>query len=243
MPVDWRGFMEKLAILVVDDDEKILGIYQTHLTSQGYNVRAASTGEEAILLVQRHKPDLVILDLMLPGLSGFEVCEQLRRWSTMPIIVVSAKGQDRDKVEALDLGADDYLVKPFSTDELTARVRAVLRRISAHRAQGQPAPSNVRAGNLQIDFTLETVTVDGKPVRLSPTEFCLLRVLAVNAGTPLTHSTLLRLVWGAEYRDEVHYLRVFIRRLRLKLEADPEHPRYIITEPRAGYRFDPNPFP
>ncbi|TAK27591.1 MAG: response regulator transcription factor [Chloroflexota bacterium] len=230
-------------ILAVDDEEKILGIYQTHLTEQGYSVRTASSGEEALLLARKHKPDLVILDLMLPGLSGFDVCEQLRQSSSVPIIVVSAKGQDRDKVEALDLGADDYLVKPFSTNELTARVRAVLRRISSHRSQGVPSPPNVRVGKLHIDFTLETVTIDGKPVRLSPTEYCLLRVLAVNAGTLLTHSTLLRLVWGAEYRDEVHYLRVFIRRLRLKIESDPEHPRYIITEPRAGYRFDPDPSP
>ena len=233
--------MRKPTILVVDDENELLNFFQKHLTASGFDVRTAGTGTDALRVAHESGPDLVILDLMLPGMDGVEVCQRLREWSAVPIIVVSAKSQDRDKVQVLDMGADDYLVKPFSTVELLARIRAVLRRNLANSAAPIPSPSVFEAGHLRVDFARQRVTMDEKSVRLTPTEYSVLRQLVVNAGKVLTHGVLLHLVWGAEYRNEVDYVRVFIRRLRMKLEPDPEHPRYILTEARSGYRLDPDP--
>jgi two-component system KDP operon response regulator KdpE len=192
-----------------------------------------ATGEEALAAVDGRLPDLVLLDLVLPGLSGLEVCRHLRARSSLPILVLSARGDERDKVAALDLGADDYLTKPFGVNELLARIRAALR-----RAVGARGPSAVvEAGALRVDFDRRQVTLDGAEVRLTPTEFELLKVLVANAGRVLTHGYLLRTVWGPEYEGESQLLRVFIGQLRRKVERDPSRPQHILTDPGVGYRF------
>jgi two-component system, OmpR family, KDP operon response regulator KdpE len=220
-------------ILVVDDEPQILRSLRTTLASHGYDVQTAATGEEALAAVDGRLPDLVVLDLVLPGLSGLEVCRRLRAHSSLPILVLSARGDERDKVAALDLGADDYLTKPFGVNELLARIRAALR-----RAVGARGPSAVvEAGALRVDFDRRQVTLDGAEVRLTPTEFDLLKVLVVNAGRVLTHGYLLRTVWGPEYEGESQLLRVFIGQLRRKVERDPSRPRHILTDPGVGYRF------
>jgi two-component system KDP operon response regulator KdpE len=196
-------------------------------------VQTAATGEEALAAVEGRLPDLVVLDLVLPGLSGLEVCRRLRARSSLPIVVLSARGDERDKVAALDLGADDYLTKPFGVNELLARIRAALR-----RAAGARGPSAVvEAGGLRVDFDRRQVTLDAAEVRLTPTEFDLLKALVANAGRVLTHGYLLRTVWGPEYEGESQLLRVFIGQLRRKVERDPSRPRQILTEPGVGYRF------
>ena len=220
-------------ILVVDDEPQILRSLRTTLASHGYDVQTAATGEEALAAVDGRLPDLVVLDLVLPGLSGLEVCRHLRARSSLPILVLSARGDERDKVAALDLGADDYLTKPFGVNELLARIRAALR-----RAVGARGPSAVvEAGALRVDFDRRQVTLDGADVRLTPTEFDLLKVLVANAGRVLTHGYLLRTVWGPEYEGESQLLRVFIGQLRRKVERDPSRPRHILTDPGVGYRF------
>ena len=220
-------------ILVVDDEPQILRSLRTTLASHGYDVQTAATGEEALAAVDGRLPDLVVLDLVLPGLSGLEVCRRLRARSSLPILVLSARGDERDKVAALDLGADDYLTKPFGVNELLARIRAALR-----RAVGARGPSAVvEAGALRVDFDRRQVTLDGADVRLTPTEFDLLKVLVVNAGRALTHGYLLRTVWGPEYEGESQLLRVFIGQLRRKVERDPSRPQHILTDPGVGYRF------
>ena len=220
-------------ILVVDDEPQILRSLRTTLASHGYDVQTAATGEEALAAVDGRLPDLVVLDLVLPGLSGLEVCRRLRARASLPILVLSARGDERDKVAALDLGADDYLTKPFGVNELLARIRAALR-----RAVGARGPSAVvEAGALRVDFDRRQVTLDGAEVRLTPTEFDLLKVLVANAGRVLTHGYLLRTVWGPEYEGESQLLRVFIGQLRRKVERDPSRPRQILTEPGVGYRF------
>jgi two-component system KDP operon response regulator KdpE len=220
-------------ILVVDDEPQILRSLRTTLASHGYDVQTAATGEEALAAVDGRLPDLVVLDLVLPGLSGLEVCRHLRARSSLPILVLSARGDERDKVAALDLGADDYLTKPFGVNELLARIRAALR-----RAAGARGPSAVvEAGALRVDFDRRQLTLDGAEVRLTPTEFDLLKVLVANAGRVLTHGYLLRTVWGPEYEGESQLLRVFIGQLRRKVERDPSRPRQILTEPGVGYRF------
>jgi two-component system, OmpR family, KDP operon response regulator KdpE len=220
-------------ILVVDDEPQILRSLRTTLASHGYDVQTAATGEEALAAVDGRLPDLVVLDLVLPGLSGLEVCCRLRARSSLPILVLSARGDERDKVAALDLGADDYLTKPFGVNELLARIRAALR-----RAVGARGPSAVvEAGALRVDFDRRQVTLDGAEVRLTPTEFELLKVLVVNAGRVLTHGYLLRTVWGPEYEGESQLLRVFIGQLRRKVERDPSRPQHILTDPGVGYRF------
>ena len=220
-------------ILVVDDEPQILRSLRTTLASHGYDVQTAATGEEALAAVDGRLPDLLVLDLVLPGLSGLEVCRHLRARSSLPILVLSARGDERDKVAALDLGADDYLTKPFGVNELLARIRAALR-----RAAGARGPSAVvEAGALRVDFDRRQVTLDGAEVRLTPTEFDLLKVLVANAGRVLTHGYLLRTVWGPEYEGESQLLRVFIGQLRRKVERDPSRPRHILTEPGVGYRF------
>ena len=220
-------------ILVVDDEPQILRSLRTTLASHGYDVQTAAMGEEALAAVDGRLPDLVVLDLVLPGLSGLEVCRHLRARSSLPILVLSARGDERDKVAALDLGADDYLTKPFGVNELLARIRAALRR--AVVARGPSAV--VEAGALRVDFDRRQVTLDGAEVRLTPTEFDLLKVLVVNAGRVLTHGYLLRTVWGPEYEGESQLLRVFIGQLRRKVERDPSRPQHILTDPGVGYRF------
>jgi two-component system KDP operon response regulator KdpE len=220
-------------MLVVDDEPQILRSLRAALTAAGYDVQTAATGEEALRLLQGRLPDLVILDLVLPGISGLEVCRRLRERSGVPILVLSARGEERDKVAALDLGADDYLTKPFGVEELLARIRVALR-----RAAGLRGPSTViAAGDLHVDVDRRLVTRAGLKVHLTTTQFELLKTLVVHAGRVLTHAYLLRTVWGPEYEGETQVLRVFIAQLRRKVEQDPAHPRHILTEPGVGYRF------
>jgi two-component system KDP operon response regulator KdpE len=227
-------------ILVVDDEPPIQRMLRRNLSVSGYDVLVAGTGEDAIEMVQQHKPDLILLDLCLPGeVDGLEVCRQVRQWSQTPIIVVSARTEDKQKVEALDLGADDYLTKPFSNDELQARVRACLRRASVTETTGEQPIEILRSddGYVWMDIMRRQVRVRDEDVRLTPTEFELLRQLMLYAGKVLTHRALLRTVWGPEYGEEADYLRVYVRQLRLKIEVEPSRPRYILTEPGIGYVF------
>ena len=220
------------AVLVVDDEPQIRRALRVGLTGHGYDVQVASSGEEALDLAAVSPPSVVILDLMLPGISGLDVCKELRQWSRVPIIVLSAKGEERDKVEALDLGADDYLTKPFGIDELLARIRAALRRTAGD------APSPVlQVGELQLDQARRLVTSGGREVHLTPTEYEVLRYLMANAGKVITHRALLRAVWGPDYEGGSQTLRFFIVQLRRKIEPDPSLPTYIRTEPGVGYRF------
>ncbi len=221
-------------ILVIDDEPQILRALRTILTAKHYRVTTASRGEEGLALAAAVQPDLIILDLGLPDLSGFEVCARLREWSATPIIVLSVRDAEKDKVLALDRGADDYLTKPFGIEELLARIRVALR----HSVQSQGAPETVvAAGDLVIDLTRHVVTRSGLEVRLTATEFKLLAHLATNMGRVLTHRSLLTHVWGPEYADNVEYLRVFMSQLRKKLEADPKQPQHLLSEPGVGYRF------
>jgi two-component system KDP operon response regulator KdpE len=220
-------------VLVVDDEPQIIRALRVALTAQGYDVVASVNGEQALDAAATTPPDAVILDLGLPGLSGLEVCRSLREWSQVPILVLSARSAEREKVAALDLGADDYVTKPFGMDEVLARLRAALRRSSAT----PPTEAQFETGELRIDFGRRLVTVGGKEVHLTPTEYSLLKLLVANPDRVLTHGMLLRSVWGSEYGEEAHYLRVFVRQLRQKIEPDPSRPRYILTEPGVGYRF------
>ena len=217
-------------VLVVDDEPQILRALRTTLRGAGYTVEAAETGEEALTAAAAHPPEAVILDLVLPDMSGIEVCRELRTWSDAPVIVLSAVGEEHEKIAALDAGADDYVTKPFGVDELLARLRAVLRR----RTPNQDPVLEI--GDLRIDIAERVVTVAGERVKLSPHEFDLLRVLAQNQGKLLTHRMLLREVWGPAYQVEAHYLHVYISHLRKKIEPDPSSPRYLLTEAGAGYR-------
>ncbi len=225
-------------ILVADDELSILRTLTRNLSRHGYEVITASEGEQALALIEEADPDLVILDLMMPVLDGLEVCRRLRKWSQVPIIILSARGEELQKVQALDLGADDYLTKPFGMEELLARIRVALRRSAQLK---ELKPSELAAAfvdeDLIIDFARRTVTVKGQEVKLTPKQYDLLKYLAQNAGRVITHRTALLNVWGAEYGQENQYLHVFIGQLRHKLEADPAHPLYILTEPGVGYRF------
>ena len=227
--------MHKTSILVVDDELSIIKFLRANLESKGYEVLAAMDGAEALQTLEMELPDLVILDIMMPKMDGFEVCRRLREWSQIPIIMLSARGDEGDKVKCLDLGADDYITKPFGKDELIARVRAVIRRTET--AASMPTQPSFTTGDLEISFTQRRVTVTGKEVKLTPTEYSLLQEFVLNAGKVLTHTHLLNKVWGAEYREDTQYLHVFVRRLRAKLEPDPTNPRYIITVPGVGYQF------
>jgi two-component system, OmpR family, KDP operon response regulator KdpE len=224
-------------VLVVDDEPQILRGLTVVLRSAGFQVAQAATKHEALDAVAVRPPDVIILDLVLPDGNGVEVCEEVRRWSTLPIIVLSAVGDEREKVRALDAGADDYVTKPFGTEELTARIRAVLRR----REPGDGADPVVRVGGVTIDLAARRVTRDGEDVHLTPIEFDLLRVLAVHRGKLVTHRTLLREVWGAAYGDETHYLRVHVAHIRRKLERDPARPEIVLTDAGVGYRLAPEP--
>jgi len=221
-------------ILVIDDEPQILRALRTILTEKGFRVTTAVRGEEGLTLAAANTPDVVILDLGLPDMDGIEVCSRLREWTPCPIIVLSVRDAEHDKVAALDRGADDYLTKPFGIEELLARVRVALR----HSTRTQGAQSQlVKAGPLAIDLAWHTVTRDAEEVKLTATEFKLLAYLAANRGRVLTHRSILTQVWGPADADHTEYLRVYIRQLRMKLEADPQRPEYILTEPGVGYRF------
>jgi two-component system, OmpR family, KDP operon response regulator KdpE len=221
-------------ILVIDDEPQIVRALKTILTQNGYRVTTASRGEEGLNFAAITPPSVVILDLRLPDISGLEVTRRLREWTQVPIIVISVREGEQDKVDVLDAGADDYLTKPFGIEELLARVRVALRH--ATQVQGSPEPI-VQAGDLIIDLARHVVTRGSEEVRLTPTEYDLLAYLATNAGRVLTHSTILGHVWGSAESNNVEYLRVYMMQLRKKLEDDPRHPRVLITEPGIGYRF------
>ncbi len=218
-------------VLVIDDEEAIRRFLRVALSSQGYTVIEQRSGQEGISSVATEKPDVIILDLGLPDIDGVEVTRLLREWTRIPIIVLSVRGSESDKIAALDAGADDYLTKPFGMGELLARLRAALR----HAVNIVDEPVFI-AGSLRVDLTRRLVTVSGREVQLTPTEYSLLRVLVVNAGKVLTHRHLLREVWGLEFGEEFHMLHVNISNLRRKIERDPARPQFIITEPGVGYR-------
>jgi two-component system KDP operon response regulator KdpE len=217
-------------VLVVDDEPQIVRAVKVILRGAGYETQQAESKREALDAVSIRPPDAMVLDLVLPDGSGVEVCEEVRRWSGLPIIVLSAVGDEREKVRALDAGADDYITKPFGTDELLARLRAVLRRV------GDEAGPRIEVGDLVVDLEAREVSSDGKTVHLTPIEFDLLRVLAQHRGKLVTHRQLLHEVWGPAYETETHYLRVHVAHIRRKIEPDPSRPRYVITEPGVGYR-------
>jgi two-component system KDP operon response regulator KdpE len=219
-----------LRILVVDDEPQILRALQLKLEGAGYEVETAATAAEALMKASLRPPQAMILDLLLPDGRGTDVCREIRTWSELPILLLSAVADEREKIAALDAGADDNVTKPFSGDELLARLRAALRRMT-------PAgETTVVVGELNIDLARRRVTVAGEPVALTPTEYDLLRLLARNAGRLLTHPTILREVWGPAYGEESNYLHVYVSQLRRKIEADPTRPRYIVTQPGVGYR-------
>jgi two-component system, OmpR family, KDP operon response regulator KdpE len=222
--------MSGARILVVDDESQILRALRTSLQAAGYEVEVAATAAEALTSAAIHPPDGVILDLVLPDGSGIDVCRELRSWTNVPILVLSAVGDEHEKVAALDAGADDYVTKPFGVDELLARLRAALRRVDSVTG---PV---VELGDLVVDLERRLVTLRGEPVALTPTEFELLRLFVRNEGKLLTHPTILREVWGPRYGAESHYLHVYVSQLRRKIEADPTRPRVLLTEPGAGYR-------
>jgi two-component system KDP operon response regulator KdpE len=222
-------------ILVVDDEVEIMRALQRSLTAFGYDVFTANSGEEALDEVARHRPDLILLDLGLPGISGLEVCKRVREQSNLPIIVLSVKDTERDKVLALDLGADDYVSKPFGMNEVLARVRVALR----HTAQVQSGTEPIfTVGPLRVDFAQRNVQVNGKDIKLTPTEYDLLKALIKNNGKIMTRQMLLAQVWGTGYGTEAHYLHVYVGQLRRKIEPDPAHPRFILTVSGVGYRFN-----
>jgi two-component system KDP operon response regulator KdpE len=223
---------EILRILVVDDERSIRRYLRTSLTAKGHEIIEASGGEEALALATAEYPDLIILDLGLPDVDGVEVTRRLRDWTQTPIIILSVRDREEDKVGALDAGADDYLTKPFGLSELMARIRVAMR----HTAQTDPEPV-FESGALRVDLIRREVMLDSQRVALTPTEYDLLRALVQNVGRVLTHNQLLRQVWGAAYEEEAHLLRVNVSNLRRKIEPNPDRPVYILTEPGVGYRF------
>lgn len=227
-------------ILVVDDEPQLLRALRASLPAAGYEVVTAVDGEEALEKIKQEMPDLIILDLVMPGISGLDVCRQVRTFSAVPIIVLSAKGSDQSKVTVLDAGADDYVTKPFSLDELLARIRVALRRLSSFSSNSSSGANTITVGDLVLDIDERKVTVKGKEAKLTPKEFEVLKYLVNRAGRIITHQTLLQAVWGWESTDQIEYLRVFINQLRRKIEPDPHKPCYILTEPWVGYRFMSN---
>jgi two-component system, OmpR family, KDP operon response regulator KdpE len=217
-------------VLVVDDERQILRALEMKLRNAGYTVDTAATAKEALAQAAMRPPEAVILDVLLPDGSGTDVARELRRWSSAPILVLSAVGEEKEKIAALDAGADDYVTKPFSGDELLARLRAALRRTAP---SGEPV---LEIGDLRIDRARRTVTMAGEPVSLTPTEWDLLRLLAENEGKLLTHPAILRAIWGPAYREESNYLHVYVSHLRRKIEPDPARPRYLLNQPGVGYR-------
>ena len=226
---------EHRRILVVDDETQITRVLRTSLSSQGYDIRVANAGETALEIMKDWTPDLVITDLSMPNMDGLELCRRLRPKAKFPIIVLSVRGEERTKVQALDAGADDYVTKPFSIEELLARVRANLRRAPAVAGE---QPTLIEAGDFRIDLAAHKVMVRGREVHLTPKEFDLLVYLAGNPGRVITHRALLSAVWGGQSTEQVEYLRVFVGQLRRKLEPEASSPRYIVTEPWVGYRFE-----
>lgn len=222
-------------ILVIDDEPQILRAIRTILTEKGFRVSTANRGEEGLTLAATTAPDLIILDLGLPDMDGVEVCSRLREWTQTPIIILSVRDSERDKVAALDMGADDYLTKPFGIEELLARVRVALRHAGSHKKEEQSKV--VKAGPVTIDLVWHIVKRGEEEVKLTGIEYKLLAYLASNHHRVLTHQSILSNVWGPEDADHTEYLRVYMRQLRKKLEADPDHPQYILTEPGIGYRF------
>jgi two-component system KDP operon response regulator KdpE len=219
-------------ILIVDDAQQVRRVLRTALSSEGYTTYEAASGEEALDSIRAAVPDAILLDVNMPGMGGLEACREIRRTMDVPILMLTVRNSERDKVLALDAGADDYVVKPFGMQELLARIRAALRRRTARGKQ-----TSFAAKDLNIDFEARVVAVRGREVHLTPKEFELLRQLVLNAGKPLTHRRLLQAVWGPDYGDEPEYLRVMINQLRKKLESDPTRPKLILTEPWVGYRF------
>jgi two-component system, OmpR family, KDP operon response regulator KdpE len=225
----------KARVLVVDDEIEIVRALQRSLTGHGYEVLVAGKGEQALEIIEQSSPDLMLLDLALPGMSGLEVCQRVREQSDLPIIVISVKNKERDKVLALDLGADDYISKPFGINEVLARIRVALR----HAARMMPRTEPTMAiGPLQIDFAQQLVTVNGQEVKLTRTEYDLLKVFVVNRGKIMTQQMLLTQVWGTSQDAKAHYLHVYIGQLRRKIEPDPAHPRFLTTISGVGYRFN-----
>jgi len=224
-------------VLVVDDEPQITRVLKTVLSSQGYQVRTAAEGESALTNFKEWSPELVITDLYMPHMDGVELCRRIREVSTVPIIVLSVKGEERSKVEALDSGADDYVTKPFGIDELMARVRAALRRSGG--AAGAQELASFDAGDFRIDMDARRVHTHGREVRLTPKEFDLFVYMARHPNRVLTHAALLEAVWGQASQEQPEYLRVFMGQLRKTLEPDPSNPRYLVTEPWVGYRFNP----
>jgi DNA-binding response OmpR family regulator len=223
-------------VLVVDDEPQIRKFLRLGLEGQGYAVREAATGEAALRLAVAQPPELVVLDLGLPDRDGFEVLSALREWSRVPVLVLSVRSREGEKVRAFDLGADDYVVKPFGMPELLARIKAALRRRREVELQAESPQPLFRVGGLEVDLARRIVRVDNAEVRLSPKQYRLLQVLVSNAGKVVTHRQLLNDVWGAVHRDDIQYLRVFVRKLRSRIEADPARPRYLLTELGVGYR-------
>src|SRR5262249_909639 len=227
---------EQRRILIVDDEPQIARVLRRSLTSHGYEVQVAAEGEEALATFELWKPDVVVTDISMPNMGGLELCRRLRRVSTVPIIVLSAKGEESIKVEALDAGADDYVTKPFGMDELLARMRVVLRR--QHLTLGTEAKT-IESGDFRVDTETRAVTVRGQEVHLTPKEYELLLYFIRHSDTVLTHRVLLSAIWGGDYVEQTEYLRVFVRHLRKKIEPDPANPHYILTDPWTGYRFNP----
>ena len=217
-------------VLVVDDEPQILRAVQMKLRGAGYTVETAETAAEALMKAAMRPPDAIILDVLLPDAIGTDVCRELRTWTTAPVLVLSAVGEESEKIEALDAGADDYVTKPFSGDELLARLRAALRRTTTS------SKPTLQIGDLRIDLEKRAVSMDGRLVSLTPIEYDLLRLLAVNEGKLLTHPTILREIWGPAYREESNYVHVYISHLRRKIEPDGARPRYLLNQPGVGYR-------
>jgi two-component system KDP operon response regulator KdpE len=229
---------QSAAVLIVDDEAPIRRFLRTTLTAQGFRVFEASTGREAIAEASARTPDLIVLDLGLPDLNGLEVTRQLRAWTSAPIIVLSARNQEQDKVAALDLGADDYVTKPFGVGELLARIRVALRHMA--RSNGDVGEAIFSCGDLRVDLARRTVFVAEREIHLTPIEYKLLTVLVRHAGKVLTHRQLLQEVWGPHHTEDAHYVRIYVRQLRNKLEPNPAHPRFLITELGVGYRLRTN---
>jgi two-component system KDP operon response regulator KdpE len=225
-------------ILVVDDEPQIRRIMRTTLTGAGYEVDDAKTGEEALEKLRDYHPDLVLLDMNMPGMGGLAACREIRSGAGVGIIMLTVRNSEKDKVEALDAGADDFINKPFSTPELLARIRAALRRVPA---SSQSSPTRIRVGKLAIDFGARTASIGDRSSHLTPKELDLVRYLTGHANQAVAHRELLQAVWGPDYGDQVDYLRVFIRNLRKKIESDPDHPEFVTTEPWVGYRFNGTP--
>ena len=222
-------------VLIIEDDPNIVDLIRANLAVRGFDTLVSPDGSKALAMLATERPDMVLLDLMLPEMDGFELCKQIREQSSVAIIIVSARGGERDKVTALTLGADDYMTKPFGIEELLARILATLRRTRPTEAVTEAAPSVIAIGEIEVDLVAQRVRMSGEDVHLTPTEFALLRELALNRGKLLSRTHLLRRVWGRGYETETEYVRVYIRRLRAKLEP-PGSPPLILTQPRAGYR-------